>query len=93
MPIHFEEALVTISGRIGAEECQDLQNWLLNHPRAAIDLSGCEHLHAAGLQCLLALQPAITEVSADPWLNAALGALQQSSPISSQPSSVQESTP
>lgn len=90
MPMHFEDSRVTLSGRIGAEECQDLQNWLLNHPQATVELSACEHLHAAGLQCLLALQPRIERPSPDPWLNAALGALHN--PSTHFPS-VQESTP
>ena len=69
MPITYTDTLAEISGRIGAEECQDLQTWLQAHPDGQVSLAGCEHLHAAGLQCLMALQPVIAQQSPDSWLN------------------------
>lgn len=72
MPISFTDTAAEISGRIGAEECQDLMTWLLAHPEGSVDLAACEHLHAAGLQCLMALHPRISSPSPDPWLNAAI---------------------
>ena len=72
MPIEYTDTLATISGRIGAEECQDLQNWLQAHPQGPVSLAGCEHLHAAGLQCLMAFRPVIAAQSDDPWLTAAV---------------------
>lgn len=72
MPITYDDHLAAVSGRIGAEECQDLMTWIQSHPQGEIDLSACEHLHAAGLQCLMALKPAIRAESSDPRLNAAI---------------------
>ncbi len=69
MPITYTDTLAEVSGRIGAEECQDLQTWLQAHPDGQVNLADCEHLHAAGLQCLMALQPVIAAQSPDPWLN------------------------
>ena len=72
MPITYTDTLAEINGRIGAEECQDLQTWLQAHPDGQVSLAGCEHLHAAGLQCLMALRPVIAAPSPDPWLNTAV---------------------
>lgn len=72
MPITYTDTLAEVSGRIGAEECQDLQTWLQAHPDGQVSLAACEHLHAAGLQCLMALKPVISDASPDPWLNAAV---------------------
>lgn len=72
MPITYSDTTAEISGRIGAEECQDFMTWLQSHPEGQVDLSACEHLHAAGLQCLMALQPRISAPSEDPWLQAAI---------------------
>lgn len=70
MPITYDEQTAVVSGRIGAEECQDFMTWIQSHPQGQIDLTDCEHLHAAGLQCLMALRPTIRAESADPRLNA-----------------------
>jgi hypothetical protein len=72
MPITYTDSLAEISGRIGADECQDLLNWLQGHPHGRVNLAACEHLHAAGLQCMMALKPVISAASPDPWLNAAV---------------------
>ena len=72
MPIQYGDNELEFCGRIGAEECQDLMTWLQAHPAAQVNLAACEHVHAAGLQCLMALQPVICVPSPDAWLNAAV---------------------
>lgn len=69
MPITYTDTLAEFSGRIGAEECQDLMTWLQSHPDGQVSLADCEHLHAAGLQCLLALKPPVLAASPDALLN------------------------
>lgn len=72
MPITYTDTTAEVTGRIGAEECQDFMTWLQAHPGGHVNLAGCEHLHAAGLQCLLALKPRIAAPSPDQWLNEAI---------------------
>ena len=78
MPITYTDGRADVSGRIGAEECQDFMTWLQSHPDGQVSLADCEHLHAAGLQCLMALKPRIVAPSSgDAWLNAVIKTLQQ----------------
>ena len=72
MPITYTDTTAEVSGRIGAEECQDFMSWLQTHPQGQVDLSACEHLHAAALQCLMALKPRIAAAGDDPWLQSVI---------------------
>ena len=72
MTLAIKDQIVHLDGRIGAEDAQDLLEWLCAHPEGQVDLSECEHLHAAALQCLLALKPVISALPADPWLKSVL---------------------
>ena len=59
MTIEFEDGRVRLSGRCGAEEAERLLA-LLAEGHDRIDITGCEHLHAALLQLLIAAGPAVT---------------------------------
>ena len=69
MPITYTDTTAEVTGRIGAEECQDFMTWLQAHPGGEVRLAECEHLHSAALQCLLALKPRIASLSTDRLLN------------------------
>jgi len=58
MPVSCEGETATITGFCSVEEAEDLQAWLMAPEAPRLDLSGCEHLHAAALQVLLARPPA-----------------------------------
>jgi hypothetical protein len=59
MTIAVEAGTIRLTGRCGAEEAEQLLA-LLGDGIDRVDLSGCEHLHAALLQLLMASRPAIT---------------------------------
>jgi hypothetical protein len=59
---------LVINDILGVEEAEPLLEWLLEHRDGQIDLSACHHLHAANLQVLMALRPAITSWPDDPAL-------------------------
>jgi hypothetical protein len=58
MTIELEEGRIRLSGRCGADEAERLLA-LLAEGHDLVDVSGCEHLHAALLQLLIAAGPAI----------------------------------
>lgn len=72
MGIRYLKATATLHGRVTAEDAEPLLDWLKSRPRAAVNLTRCEQIHAAVLQVLLALRPRITGRPTDPWLRAAL---------------------
>ncbi|WPL15923.1 hypothetical protein Thiowin_00853 [Thiorhodovibrio winogradskyi] len=62
--------------QLSVEDAELLLEWLLKHPRGRIDLSACDHVHAASLQVLMAARPKIaawpeSQPLAD-WLTATL---------------------
>lgn len=59
MPIKYKKKVARLSGTVGVEEAETLISLLLQHPRMQIDLDGCEHLHCANLQILMAYKPEI----------------------------------
>ncbi|MFM2403211.1 MAG: hypothetical protein RL223_1091 [Pseudomonadota bacterium] len=73
MPIRYLKKHAALEGRIAAEDAEGLQQWLRAQARPAVALDKCEQVHAAVLQVLLALRPALQGRPTDPWLAAALG--------------------
>jgi len=72
MPIHYDRDHAVLAGQATVEDAEDFVQWLRERPAATVDLAGCEHVHAAVLQVLLALRPTLVRPPADPWLAAAL---------------------
>ncbi|CAO3429162.1 hypothetical protein [Azospirillum endophyticum] len=76
MPIRFEKTLAVLDGNCAVEEAESLLDWLKSRKRPRVDLSGCEHLHTAVLQLLIAARPAVVAWPEDAlwrrWLSAAL---------------------
>ena len=85
MALQFDDQVATLAGTVTVEEAETLSNWLkaqvaLEGGMPAVNLSDCEHVHAAVLQTLLALKPALAGEPANPYLkqvlSAALGSTQ-----------------
>ena len=75
MGMDIQENTLVISDILGVEEAESLLEWLLAHRDGQLDLTACVHLHAANLQVLMALRPAIHSWPKDPaladWLKSA----------------------
>lgn len=75
MPINYSESVAQFSHIVSVEEAEGLLEWLQAHPRGGVDLSDCQHLHAANLQVLMAAQPDIrawpTQADLNAWLRQA----------------------
>ena len=54
MSIEFGEKTACFIGAVSVEETEELLEWLCARPEGTVDLSVCEHLHAADLQVLMA---------------------------------------
>lgn len=59
MPIRFVAACAVLEGHCTVEEANDLAQWLIAKPARKVDLEACTGLHAAVLQCLMALGPEV----------------------------------
>jgi len=76
MPIEFKKNCAFFRGVVRVEEAEGLLEWLQTKPAAKVNLSACDHLHAANLQVLMAAKagvshwPANAELRA--WLEPAL---------------------
>ncbi|MBF0097868.1 MAG: hypothetical protein HQM04_04225 [Magnetococcales bacterium] len=68
MAITFAEERAVLSEMCAVEEAEPFFEWLRTHPEGVVDLSACEHLHAAVYQTLLALKPNIAALPAEPFL-------------------------
>ncbi len=77
MGIVYEDQRVYCNDIVTVEEAEGLLDWLQRHPKAEVDLTACQHLHAANLQVLMAVNPAIAAWPEDAefslWLKSALG--------------------
>jgi hypothetical protein len=74
MPVTLTEATATLAGACTVEEAEPLLDWLRATPEPQVDLSGCETLHAALAQVLLATRPRLAAPPPDRVLAAALAA-------------------
>jgi hypothetical protein len=71
--LQHEDGRLALEGQVTVEDAEGLLAALRG--ATAVDLSACEHIHAAALQVLLALRPRLAAAPADPWLRAALKGL------------------
>ena len=76
MPINYQKKLALFQETVGVEEAETLLEWLLKNPKSRVNLAGCQHLHAANLQVLMAVKPLIAAWPKDTnlrvWLESAL---------------------
>ena len=84
MPVTLTDLQARLEGGCVVEDAEVLLDWLQRTPTPQVDLSSCEHMHAAVLQTLLALRPPITAMPSDAilcrLLRAARPALQEHAP-------------
>jgi hypothetical protein len=57
-----------MEGACRVEDAEPLLGWLQADMGRVVDLTGAEHLHAAVLQVLIALRPALRGAAKDPFL-------------------------
>ena len=72
MGIRYLKKHAALEGCVAVDDAEALQQWLAAQPRPAVHLGKCEHLHAAVLQVLLAMAPAVVAAPPDAWLARAL---------------------
>lgn len=76
MNMQLNKKIAVLSDVITVEDAEPLLQWLQEHPKGRVDLSGCTHIHAASLQALMAARPAIAAWPADAglaaWVKSAL---------------------
>ena len=79
MALQFDAQVATLEGTVTVEDAETLANWLKEQvaqaSTPAVNLSGCEHVHAAVLQTLLALKPTLAGAPANPYLKQVLSGL------------------
>lgn len=75
MPIIMEGDLAILDAHCAIEEAETLLDWLRATASPRVDLAGCTHMHAAVLQTLLAMRPAVVAAPAVPFLAQFLGGL------------------
>ena len=76
MELTMAHGMASVSYTHLVEDAEGLLAWLQSHPKGTLDLSRCEHLHAANLQVLMAAHPTIAiwplDASLANWLRQAL---------------------
>jgi hypothetical protein len=75
MAIEYTNSTATFKESISVEEADGLLEWMIKNPKGKLDLTHCQHLHAANLQVLLVAKMPIVALPDDQglrtWLNAA----------------------
>lgn len=76
MTIEFKEDMLLCTGVLTVEDAELLLHEVAGRPQALVDLGGCEHLHSACLQVLMAASARVARWPESPalaaWLRAAL---------------------
>ena len=68
MTIEDRKTVARLEGTCTVEEAEALLAWLQENPQGKVNLKGCEHLHAAVLQVLMAARPQLSGEPEDPFL-------------------------
>ena len=68
MSVRLADGIIVLEGRCRIEEAETLLRHLLENGDRPIDLSGCETMHSAVVQILIAAKPAISGRPIDPFL-------------------------
>jgi hypothetical protein len=72
MGIRYMKKQASLEEIVTVEDAEGLLEWLKKQPKPAVNLSKCQHMHAAVLQVLLTCRPAINGAINDPLLARAL---------------------
>ena len=70
MPLTFHDDMAVLEGACGLEEAERLLEWFLLQPAGKVDISGCQHLHTAVMQVLLAARAPVVGAPRDPHVQA-----------------------
>ena len=68
MPIDYRKTVARLEGTCSVEEAEELLQWLQANPKGKVNLKDCAHMHAAVLQVLMALRPAVSGEPEDAFL-------------------------
>ena len=68
MSVRLDGNVIILEGPCRVEDAEPLLGWLQADRGRMVDLAGTEHLHAAVLQVLMALRPAIRGAVGDAFL-------------------------
>jgi hypothetical protein len=68
MSVRLDGNVILLEGPCRVEDAEPLLRWLQADGGRIVDLSAAEHLHAAVLQVLMALRPAIRGTAEDAFL-------------------------
>jgi len=68
MSVRLDGDVIILEGQCRVEDAEPLLGWLQADRGRSVDLTGAEHLHAAVLQILMALQPTIGGTAGDAFL-------------------------
>ncbi len=80
MPINYKKTVAVVDGNCEIEEAETLLEWLLENPKGKLNLKQLGHPHAAVLQVMIALQPAISAWPEDEAISVWLRPLLMDSP-------------
>ena len=68
MSVSLDGSVIVLEGPCRVEDAEPLLGWLQADRGRVVDLGNAEHLHAAVLQVLMALRPAIRGAGRDAFL-------------------------
>ncbi len=68
MSVRLDGNVILLEGVCRVEDAEPLLGWLQADRGRTVDLTGAEHLHAAVLQILMAMQPAMRGTVRDDFL-------------------------
>lgn len=68
MSVRVADGIIVLEGRCRIEEAETLLGHLLENGDRPVDLSGCETMHSAVVQILMAAKSAISGRPIDPFL-------------------------
>ena len=65
MTVSLTHGAIRLSGACSVDDAEPLLRLVQEHPGSCVDMSECEHLHAAVVQVLQAFSPRLSGVSGD----------------------------
>lgn len=73
MPIDYRKRSVVLNGTCTVEDAEALHTWLIDNPKATINLKDCDNCHTAIVQMILAGGFRVSSPPVAPVLRMALG--------------------
>lgn len=65
MPVEYLKTVARLEGEVSVDDAEQLYEWLLENPKAKINLKTLSHPHSAVLQVLMALRPGVSATPDD----------------------------